>query len=120
MGRTLPEVRCWLCPYLKYWVPRLIRHNHLLPTSCAANHVQNRHRSGSPPVSPGGGGRHRSCPDEHGEVETTPGQGGVGQGPPQTQRSEASRPPRFVNLGWQTQKEQLCSSSKSFLVLNDI
>ena len=79
MGRTLPEVRCWLCPYLKYWVPR----GSSVTTTCfppavQPNCVQNWHKSGGPPLSLGLGGRHRSCPDEHGEVGTTRGQGGVG------------------------------------------
>lgn len=56
MGRTLPEVRCWLCPYLKYWVPRASSvTTACFPPGVQPNCVQNRHKSGGPPLSPGWG-----------------------------------------------------------------
>lgn len=88
MGRTLPEVRCWLCPYLKYWFPR----GSSVTTTCfppavQPNHVQNRHKSGSPPeegviIAPAQMSMRRS--------RQPPAREGWGRASLQTQCSEAS------------------------------
>lgn len=56
MGRTLPEVRCWLCPYLKYWVPR----GSSVTTACFPPAVQpncaEQAQIGRPSPQPGVGG----------------------------------------------------------------
>lgn len=120
MGRTLPEVRCWLCPYLKYWVLR----GSSVTTTCFPPAVQRTMcRTGTDRAalpSPGRGAIIGSWAQMRlGRSRQTPRPGEGGAGPPSYPVFRASR--LLANLKVGKRRRSSCApAGKSFLVLNDI